>query len=395
MKVVHVISGLDPRSGGPTIALFGLTKALVKTGTRVEVVGTVRSDPAADTAMVSELRSHGVDVKAIGPARGLLSRHPRIRPTLQAALAGADIVHIHALWEEVQHRAARLAYRAGVPYVLSPHGMLDPWSLTQGRLKKRLYLMWRLRKNLDRAAAIHFTSTTERDVVAPLRLRPPTIVVPNGIDLTEFEQLPPKGTFRARYPQIGDRLVVLFLSRVHPGKGLDLLVPAFARADTRGAMLVIAGPGEATYLSQVQQWVRENGLTDRTIFTGMLYGPERVAALADADLFVLPSDHENFGIAVVEALAARTPVIISDQVNIHDQITAAGVGQVVPTRVEDLSSQLTRWLGDPVLRAAAAERARPFVWQHYDWQQIARRWVEHYSRLSSSAGRREDGWGRA
>jgi glycosyltransferase involved in cell wall biosynthesis len=380
MHVLHVISGIDPKSGGPAAALAGLTKALVGKGVRVTVIATSPSEQEPPEAQ--RLRDHGVEVRVFGPARGPLGHHPEVRASMKSTLPSVHIVHIHALWEDVQHHAARIAFHANVPYIIRPCGMLDPWSLAQKRWKKRLYMAWRLKTNLNRAAAIHFTSNTERHLVVRMRLKPEPIIEPNGVELFEFSNLPPKGTFRHRYPQLADKPIVLFLSRLHAKKGLDLLIPAFAQAKTQGAMLVIAGPDDGGYLFKVKQLVNQHGLKDRTLFTGMLYGADRVAAYADADLFVLPSYQENFGIAVVEALAAGTPVIISDQVNIHDQITAANVGQVVPTRVDALASEITRWLADSPLRSAAAQRAQSFVWEQYDWRNIADRWVRHYQRLA-------------
>jgi glycosyltransferase involved in cell wall biosynthesis len=179
---------------------------------------------------------------------------------------------------------------------------------------------------------------------------------------------------------------VVFFSRLHHKKGLDLLLPAFARCGVESAVLALVGPVDDDYRTQLEAMIRAHNLRDRVVFTGMLRGPERVAALADADLFCLPSYQENFGIAVVEALAAGTPVLISDQVNIHPDIAAAGVGGVVPTRVEPLAVELRRWLTDQTLRDDAAAKCRPFVWQRYDWNAIARRWSDHYHRIAG-AGR--------
>jgi len=323
----------------------------------------------------------GVKVTLVGPATGPLRRHPGLGPAVDAAVAAADVVHVHSLWEEVQHRAAVAAYRQATPYLVTPHGMLDPWSLSQSRWKKKLYLAWRLRKNLRRAAALHFTTQTEADVVAPLRLGPAALIETLGLDLSEFETLPPAGTFRSRYPAIGRRRIVLFLGRLHPCKGLELLIPAFDEVAPRDAALVIAGPDSDGYRANLEDQIATRQLTDRVLFTGMLHGAERVAAFADADLFVLPSYHENFGIAVVEALAAGTPVLITNQVNIWQDVAAASVGGVVKTDAQALANELRRWMTDENLRKAAAERARPFVWQRYDWRQIAMRWADHYHRL--------------
>jgi glycosyltransferase involved in cell wall biosynthesis len=264
--------------------------------------------------------------------------------------------------------------------------MLDPWSLAQGALKKKLYIALRLRRNLNRAAAIHFTTTTERDLVmGPLRLKAPAVVEPNGLDLSEFDSLPPRGTFRARFPQIGQRRAVIFLGRLHHKKGLDLLIPAFARGAPAAAILVLAGPDDDGYQRKVEQMVEENDVAGRVVFTGMLRGRERVEALVDADLFVLPSYQENFGIAVIEALAAGCPVVISDQVNIHNEITAARVGAVVPTEVGALSMEIASWLNDAKLREDVGRRGPAFVRERYDWNRIARDWVTIYERLGSAS----------
>jgi len=265
--------------------------------------------------------------------------------------------------------------------------MLDPWSLRQSALRKKLYLAWRLRRNLNRGAAVHFTSTIERDVSAPpLRLRAPTVVVPNGIDLAEFADLPPRGAFRNKHPGIAGRPILLFLGRVHPKKGFDLLIPAFAQArGLENAVLVVAGPEHDGYGQVVRELAQREGVADRVIMVGMLHGRDRIEAMVDADLFVLPSYQENFGIAVAEALAAGCPVVISDQVNIHPDITAAGVGGVVPTRVEPLAAELSRWMGDEALRRGAGEKGRAFVRDKYDWANIAQCWAEHYRAFTNKA----------
>lgn len=380
MRVCHFISGLDPINGGPAVAMAGLAPAQVRAGLDVTVAATWVDRSGEEAA--ERMRGAGVNVRLLGPCRNPMSRHPDLPRFVDELMAGCDVVHIHALFEEIQHQAARAAQRRRVPYVVRPCGMLDPWSLSQGRWKKKLYLAMRLRRNLNRAAALHFTAGLERDLTKPLKLKAAALVEPNGVNLQEFQLLPPTGTFRGRFPELAGKKVVLFLSRIHPKKGLDLLIPAFARADVPGAVLVIAGPDAEGYGPTVRKMIAESGAADRIVMVGPQYGADRVAALSDADVFVLPSYSENFGIAVVEALAAGRPVIISDQVNIHEEITAAGVGMVISLNVDRLAGELKRWLGDEGLRRSASEKARPFVWGTYDWDQIARHWVGHYERIA-------------
>jgi len=373
---------------------MGLARAQRDAGLDVQIVSTFR--PGADNSSVQQLRQGGIGVDLIGPCPGRLARHREIRPTLRRAMGGTDIVHIHALWEEVQHQAACLARQLGVPYLIRTCGMLDPWSLKQSAWQKRLYLAFRLRKDLNAAASLHFTTDAERSLTMPLRLRPPSIIEPNGIELSEFAQLPPPGRFRARWPSLSGCPIVLFMSRVHPKKGLDLLIPAFgrmcaaqARGETanRGTMLVIAGPDAQGHQANLERLVVELRLQERVVFTGMLNGAERIEALVDADLFVLSSYQENFGNVVIEAAAAGRPVVVSDQVNLCDEVLAAGIGGVVPASVEPLAAELARWMNDAPLRAAAGTRGREYALSRFDWSAIARRWCEHYLRLRSPSDR--------
>jgi glycosyltransferase involved in cell wall biosynthesis len=385
-RVLHVIPGVDARSGGPAMAMAGLCRAQREAGLEVTALATWRAGEGRDIA--DELDHHGVHVTLIGPARGPLASHRHLASTLRGMIEAAEVVHAHGLWEDVQHHAARIARALHRPYLITPHGMLTPWSLGQKRLKKSIYLALRLRRTLSRAAAIHYTSAHERDASAAVGLKPPAIVEPLGVDLREFQTLPQKGTFRAKHPVLAGRKVVMFLGRLHPGKGMEYLVPAFARVRDRDAMLVAVGPDSGGFRATIERQIEQLGVSGHVLFTGMLRGRERIEALVDADLFALPSEHENFGISVVEALACGTPVIISDGVAIHHEIAAAGVGSVVKSDAKLLADEIDRWLGDESLRlSAGGERARAFVWERFDWSKVAARWVGHYRSLSSGAAR--------
>ena len=379
MRVLHVIYKLDPEGGGPPRALLGLASAQKQAGLDVRVLAAYRRH--ADMRIREELVSRGVPVQLVGPTIGPLQWHRSNARAADLACRGVDIVHIHAIWEDLLHHAARAARSLRVPYIVRPCGMLDPWSLSQRSLRKRLYLAWRLRRSLDTAAALHFTTETERELTDVLSLKAASIVEPNGVELHEFVEPPAPGTFRRAFPQIGSRPIVLFLSRLHPKKGVDLLVAAFARANTADAVLVLAGPDPVGYRRRVEALVKQHGLDKDVIFTGMVHGRDRVAAMVDADLFVLPSYQENFGVAVVEALATGTPVIVSDQVNICHEIDGAECGAVVPLDVDALALALSKWMSDARCRIQASQRATELVAAHYDWNQIARRWCVHYERL--------------
>lgn len=381
MRVLHVISSIDLRAGGPAVAMAGLAKAQHSAGLDVAVLATWRNGANSDVG--DDLTHAGIHVTRVGPARGPLVRHRQIAPALRAEMAQADVVHIHGLWEEVQHQAARIARKLGRPYVITPHGMLTPWSLRQKWLKKKIYMSLRLGRDLRQASAIHYTTAMERDLVVPLKLAPPAIVETLGVELHEFENLPPKGSFRAKLPQVGDRKTILFLGRLHRGKGMEYLIPTLAQPALKSAMLVAVGPDSQGFRATLEQMAQKQGVADRLIFTGILRGVERIEALVDADVFALPSEHENFGIVVVEALACGTPVVISDGVAIHADISGAQVGSVVPVGdANALARELTRWCDHPDEHVAA--RARKMVWERFDVAAVGRRWVDHYARLTRS-----------
>jgi glycosyltransferase involved in cell wall biosynthesis len=379
MRVLHVISGIDPVNGGPVTVLSGLARAQAAAGLRVSVVSTFAA--GANLSVVEELKREGVAADVVGPASGMLFTHPDLKARLQELISNADLVHIHSLWEDIQHQAARAAQRVGVPYVLTAHGMLDPWSLSSGAMKKKLYMLLRMRRNLNRAAALHYATDVEKNWVAPLKLAPPAIVEPFGVDLREFETLPPKGEFQRKFPAVGGRKYVLFLGRIHRGKGLEILVPAFAKANVPNTVIVVAGPDSGGYRAQMEALIEQHKIADRVVFTGMVRGTDRIAALAEAEVLCLPSEHESFGMVVVEALAAGTPAIVSDQVTIHSDVTGAGAGAAAPLNVDAFARELQRWLGDDALRATASKNALTLARERYNWTTIGQHWMGHYERV--------------
>jgi len=298
-----------------------------------------------------------------------------------------DIIHIHNVWENLQHHTARAAFAAGVPYLIRPCGMLDPWSLRQSKWKKRIMLALRVRGNLSRAAAIHYTTATERDLARPLKLKRPAIVEPNGV-LLEPEIRFTGDDLRRRF-KLGPGPVVLFFARLHPKKGVRVLVDAFSRVlerwdcDNRRPTLLLAGPDESGTRAEIERQLASLPGRNQVLFTGLLNGDDKLMALQGSDLFALPSYQENFGISVVEALAGGTPVLISDQVNIYREIEAAGVGAATPVDAAAFANALYDWLTDTPRRSAAAAKAAEWAQTTYNWDTIANRWSEHYESLCS------------
>jgi len=343
MKILHVAPTLDARGGGTSTAIVGLARAQQSAGLDVRIAITPRAND--DLRFAEALRGEGIPVEQV-QGRGKLCRNPAMKPMLDCAIADADVVHIHALWEEIQHVAARAAQRLNVPHVITPHGMLTPWSFAKrSQWLKKLMMLWRVRRNLDRASAIHFATQMECQWTSHLRLRPPSIVEPFGLDLNEFNDFPSPQSFREKFPMLGDRPYIIFLGRQAKGKGIEVLIPAFAKIarDVPETTLVIAGQDWENLQVGWEQLAVSEGIRDRVLFTGMLRGAERLSALAGAVVFGLPSAHENFGISVIEALACGVPVIISDQVCLHPDVSGggvrrAGLGRHQATSVSDSAS---------------------------------------------------------
>ena len=379
LRVLHVISGIDPEDGGPTTALTALAHALNRAGIDVTLVATPRTSGHLET--VDELLSDGVRVRLSEPRRNIFTRDCALDSLLAEEITHADVVHIHALWEDVQYRAASVSRALGKPFVIRPCGLLEPWSMARHRFKKRLYLEVRLRRYLDAASGIHFSTAIEEERTRPLRLKAPPIVEPNGLDFTEHKRSSlSNGSFRALWNIEPETPIVLFLGRLHPKKGVDLLIPAFARGAPRNAVLVIAGSGDSQYESSLKQRVLSSGLANRVIFTGFIEGQARNATLADATVFVLPSHSESFANTVVESIACGTPVIVSDQVALHPEVSSKRVGSVVPATIDALAVEIETWLVDRSKRISAIANADDFL-KSYDLKLVADRWINRYNSL--------------
>ena len=372
LRVLHAVPSLDPRAGGPTASVSQLCLSQSAAGLRPSVV--TFAAPDADRRAIRRLESAGVPVAAL-PAGNRLSAARRLRDAGPDLIRDADGLHLHGLWEELQPRLAAAAGRAGVPCVVSPRGMLAPWSLARGRVKKRVYFELRARRMLDAAAAIHITTAEEGRLFARLNLAAPTVTVPNGIDRREFAA-PDPAAFRAGVPELRRHAgpLAVFLGRLHPVKGLEELIPGFARCGVPGAKLALVGPGEASYERKLRRLAAACGAGDRVSFCGMRHGAGRVDALAAADLFVLPSYQENFGVAAAEALACGVPVLLGRGVNLAGEIAGAGVGAVCETDAAALAGELRRWLGDRPACRRAGVRARAFS-ARYRNAAVAARWA--------------------
>jgi glycosyltransferase involved in cell wall biosynthesis len=385
MKILHVIANLAPRYGGPSLACWQMARAVARLGHQVSIYTTNQDGPGELAVPVDRpVWRDGVEVRyfPIQTPRFWGTSLP-LALALRRKVPASDLVHIHSLYLFHDLVAGHWCRRFAVPYLMRPHGTLDPFIYRRHRRRKRLMEHLFEHRNIRQAAALHFTTAAEAKLAAPFTFQTPSLVVPLGINFEDFAVLPEPGEFRRRYPDIGDRPLILFFGRINFKKGLDILAQAFGAVARRrpDVHLVIAGPDNEGWGARVRTWLGEQGVLDRTTFTGMLLGPEKLAVLRDASLFVLPSYSENFGLAVVEAMAAGLPVIISDQVNIWREVHEFGAGKIIPCDPDPLAHVIMELLEDPVLAKNIGQRGIALVRARYQWENIAKLLEVAYSNI--------------
>jgi glycosyltransferase involved in cell wall biosynthesis len=387
LKILHVLESLAPRRGGPVSVLLALGSAQASAGHTVTIATTNSDYPSGilRPAGIDTLQDGALTIHFFTTQFRSLDVSVGLGRFLAQSLGSFDIVHIHGMYRFPSTYCAWLARKQSIPYIIRPHGALDPYLYARSSANivlKRLYERWFDLPNLHGASAIHYTAEDERRLAAFLNLRAPFFVVPNGLDWEPFERLPPRGGFRACM-SLDDAPLVLFLGRLHHKKGLDILVPAFdqVRNVLPQARLAIVGPANDDYGDQVRAWVRERGLEQAVTFVEFLSGVELIQAYVDADVFVLPSYTENFGMTVVESMACALPVIISRHVNIHQEVTAAGTGLVTECDPDEVARAILELLNDPERRQRLGENGRRAAQSCYTWPRIVDLLSEEYRRV--------------
>jgi len=381
MKIIHVIKSIDPKMGGPAQVVVRLAAAQAGQGHDVHIAAY--SDPDADRRIEKQIARvpyfAAVRIHKL-PQFGIIDKlfATVAKREIDLLLSGTEFVHLHGIWEPLLRVAAEMAYARKVPYCFRPAGMLDPWSLAQRKWKKKLAMALGTRRSLQRAAFLHSLNADEANLIAPLHLGVPSLVIPNGVFLEEIEPLPAPGTFRAAHPEIGDQPFVLFLSRLHFKKGLDYLADAFALiiAKYSSVRLVVAGPDEGAK-SKFEEQIRSYGLSNRVHLVGGLYGRDKFAALVDAACFCLPSRQEGFSVAVLEALAAGVPVVISTECHFPD-VQRCGAGAIIPLDPAEIAAAIYNILSDQVLGNSMSKAGKALIRVQYTWPRISENTIRAY-----------------
>ncbi len=378
------MASLAPRHGGPTEAALGMVRALRRVGVDTRLLS---SDDDVGGRLPVPLNEW---VEQAGLPTFFLPRVPSRQHSLigftftpgfpawcRRHLHEFDFVHVHTVFSHPANAAMAAARRLRVPYTVRPLGQLCDWSLRQRAWIKRLQLALVTRRNINAAAFLHVTSAMEAEETMRNGFRCPVLVQPHGLDL------PPvfpdaRETLRRELRVPADRTLAVFLSRLHPKKGLEILFEAMARQRGKDFDLVVAGTGEEAYLASLRALVERLGLAARVHWHGFVTGERKWRLLQGSDLFVLPSYSENFGIVVVEALACGLPVLVSTEVALAEEVRAHRLGRVTAVEAQAVADALAHLLADPAERADIRARARNVVAENFTWDAAARALAQRY-----------------
>lgn len=391
MKVLQVIPSLSPSQGGPSKALPEMAHALVRAGVNVDVATTDDNGTGLRLSGiclgVPVLHADGYRVfyfpkqtefyKVSMPLLRWLCRHAH----------EYDVIHIHTVFSFTTLAAAFASRLARVPYIVRPLGVLNSWGMkNRRRWVKALSLALFDKPALNRAVAIHYTSDQEAAEAEKLGLIPPPVVLPLGMDLTSFDSLPPREALANEWSQAEGKEVILFLSRLDEKKGLQVLLEAFTKVhrERPDALLMVAGDGAKVFQQLLLNQSRRLGLESFVIWVGHLSGSRKLAALAGAVLFVLPSRSENFGIALLEAMASGLACVTTPGVALA--CNADCIDAVIRVPVDDaeaLAVEMLRLLNNKALRQDYSVRARKASF-HYSLDQMGVRLIDLYSRVTSN-----------
>lgn len=359
--------------GGPARSVTETCAALGRAGLDVDLVTTDANGARPLDLPQGDWISHPSHRMRVFPLR------PRRGPFLSRALASwvsrearrYDVVHAQMFFNHPAHVAAAAARRAGVPYVITPRGTFEPWALKHKGLKKRAYLAWTGKRLMAGAAAVQALAPKEAvDVIAAVP-GARVITIPNGVSQAELDAPLIAGLFWERFPSLIEKRLILFLSRVHQKKGLDVLAAAFGAVHREfpEAHVVVAGPDDG-YEATARRLFAEAGCSESVSFVGMLDGALKRAALAAAEIYVLPSYSEGFSMSVLEAMAAAKPCVITHGCNFPEAATA-GAAHVVAAESEPIGNALLACLRSPGDAKQMGVMARQFVRTHYTWEIVA------------------------
>ena len=389
MRILHVTPYMHPNAGGPPVVIENVVRETIRLGHGSEIISTPLFCNNDQVKLLERLNR--LAPTTLVPGTFAFLHRPTWRQ-LGQSIRAANIVHVHTLWNPINSMVRRECARHNRPYVVMPHGMLDPYSLSVKRWRKKLYLWAVERRNILSAECIIYT-TPEEARLAETRFLwlPKSVIVPLGGDRPSNSCEKLASEFLERYPKARSRRQLLFLGRLHFKKGLDrilIALPSIVKRYPDALLTVVGGGASPEFQATLDRLIASHGLQDNVLMTGSLSGAVKWGAFASAELFLLPSRQENFAITVAEAMQMGIPVIISNKVNTWPYVQEAGAGLVIDE--DDIKTGLVEGilslLKDPWMRQSMGKRGQEYARKNLNWAKTATKLLKCYEEVLENQG---------
>ncbi|MEM7556831.1 MAG: glycosyltransferase [Cyanobacteria bacterium P01_A01_bin.84] len=388
MKILHIIPSISSLRGGPSQAVLEMVRSLRENSIDAEILTTNDNGSGLlDVPLGKPVEYQNV------PVYFLPRFSPPIHPIREFAFSGEftswlwknihnyHLVHIHAIFSYPSTIAMAIARCKNVPYIIRPLGQLCEWSLKQSALRKNIYLNLIEKTNLNQAQYLHLTSELEQQELSHLQLKTPSFILPHGLKIpTTIPEARQKLRKQLNLP--ADEPIILFLSRLHPKKGLDYLIPALEKLTQHRFTFVIAGSGDAHYEAEIKTLLETHKISDRTHMVGFVKGEKKNLLMQGADIFTLTSYSENFGVAVLEALASGLPVVVTPEVALSSLVAKHQLGYVVSQEILNISTTVEKLLSNPQEAKKMGLLASELISKQYSWNNIAKNLNEVYEKIT-------------
>jgi glycosyltransferase involved in cell wall biosynthesis len=384
MRILHVIPALGSVYGGPSKSVVELVQIIGSLGISVDLVTTnANGSTNLNVPLHTWIPEKSYRVQYF-PYWQLFDYKVSLSLTrwLFQHVNNYDLVHTHAIFSYPVLPAYWACQWHQIPYLVTPHGMLEPWALSYKARKKHFYYSLFEKPALERANAIQMLASSEAERVKALNLKAPTVIVPNGIHRQGFEALLSPELFYQKFPDTRNKTLIIFLGRIDPKKGLDLLASAFAKVNAQFPQthLIVAGPDNIGFLPTAQSYFAEAGCLEAVTFTGMLTGSLKYSALAAASLYVAPSYSEGFSVSVLEGMASGLPCVITTGCN-FPEAAAAQAAHVVDIDADEIALALMQCLSNPPQAKQMGQCARQLIFENYTWERIATQMSNIYTSI--------------
>ena len=384
MKILVVVPALGSVYGGPSKSVVELTQALGNRGIDIDLVTTnANGSDSLDVPLNCWIAKEFYRIQyfpywAIKDYKISFS----LTKWLWNNVKNYDLVHTNAIFSYAILPAYWACQKDRVPYIVTPRGMLEPWALSYKAWKKRFYYRFLEKPALNRANAIQMLASTEAKRTESLNLKAPFTIVPNGIHRQDFEPLVSPELFYQKFPETKNKQLIIFLGRIDPKKGLDLLANAMGKIHDQfsQAHLVIAGPDNIGFLNTAKNYFSEAGCLDKVTFTGILTGRLKYSALSAAEIYVAPSYSEGFSMSVLEGMASGLSCVITTGCN-FPEAAEVNAAYVVDIDAEKIANALTKCLQNSQEAKAMGERARKLILEQYTWDSIATKLIDVYAAI--------------